>query len=223
MNCCGPEKTGLVDPAPLQKICLDFICFNLDLVCSKTPGSDPEDPDDIIDIELEQALSQINPEPPRTRERLKFLPDDNSLFLHAKLSEELLTRLSDLGKVDDLTLTLFDGSRTCLKKVRIDNASKLTHYGLQNFQNHNITDLEVSNLVQATINDLIGGLNPWTLENLKTLNVFNSTFVDGQKHTIVVALTQLRNLASLNVSGTEFNKSSLEMIMEVRRSNVIGE
>ena len=79
---------------------------------------------------------------------------------------------------------------------------------------HHLTELEVSNLVKATVNDLIQCLNPWTLSHLKMLNVSNSTFVDSQKHTIVVALSKLRNLTSLNVSGTEFNKTSLDMIMD---------
>ena len=46
------------------------------------------------------------------------------------------------------------------------------------------------------------------------MNVSNSTFVDAKKNTIVVALSKLRNLSSLNVSGTEFNRTSLEMIMD---------
>ena len=48
----------------------------------------------------------------------------------------------------------------------------------------------------------------------QSLNVSNSTFVDAKKNTIVVALSKLRNLTSLNVSGTEFNRTSLEMIMD---------
>ena len=48
----------------------------------------------------------------------------------------------------------------------------------------------------------------------QSLNVSNSTFVDAKKNTIVVSLSKLRNLSSLNVSGTEFNRTSLEMIME---------
>merc|ERR1712223_2344572 len=100
------------------------------------------------------------------------------------------------------------------KKVKIENASKLTVTGLQSLSYHNLTGLEVSNLVKATVNDLIQCLNPWTLESLKSLNVSNSTFVDAKKNTIVVALSKLRNLTSLNVSGTEFNRTSLEMIMD---------
>ena len=48
----------------------------------------------------------------------------------------------------------------------------------------------------------------------QSLNVSNSTFVDAKKNTIVVALSKLRHLTSLNVSGTEFNRTSLEMIMD---------
>lgn len=217
---------GLDNPQPLQRLCLDFICHNLDAICVKTCSEIAEevfeDSED-VDMDLNFALDQLHKkleakisqnEAAKRAERLHFNQEDDQILFHAKLSEELLLRLSDLGKINDLILTLFDGQKTCLKKVRIENASKLTEIGLQNLQHHNLTDLEVSNLVKATVNDLIQCLNSWTLENLKSLNVSNSTFVDAQKHTIVVALSKLTNLTSLNVSGTEFNKTSLEMIME---------
>jgi hypothetical protein len=77
-----------------------------------------------------------------------------------------------------------------------------------------MVELEVSGLVKATVTDLIGCLNDWTVLNLKVLNVSNSTFVDQNKYTIVMALSKLHNLTSLNVSGSEFNKTSLEMVIE---------
>ena len=105
----------------------------------------------------------------KLKEKLHFSSgvDDGQLLFHTKLSEELLQRLSELGLINDLVLTLFDGQKTCLKKVKIENASKLTVTGLQSLSYHNLTDLEISNLVKATVNDLIQSLNPWTLENLK--------------------------------------------------------
>jgi len=213
---------GLDNPEPLQRICLDFICKNLDSVCSRTSFTvEKEDVEsdtghDDIDMDLNFALDQlhkkleakISQNESKIKEKLHFSSgvDDGQLLFHTKLSE--------LGLINDLVLTLFDGQKTCLKKVKIENASKLTVTGLQSLSYHNLTDLEISNLVKATVNDLIQSLNPWTLENLKTLNVSNSTFVDAKKNTIVVALSKLRNLSSLNVSGTEFNRTSLEMIMD---------
>lgn len=241
MLSADPDFCGLDNPQPLQKICLDFICHNLDLVCYKTCINDENGQaskeaeeaskidDEIhedVDMDLNFALDQLHKkleakisqsESSRIHEKLHFTShnsEDADFVCHAKLSEEILRRLSDLNKIDDLVLTLFDGRKTCLKKVRIENASKLTENGLANLSNHNITDLEVSNLVKATVNDLIQCLNAWTLDNLKSLNVSNSTFVNAQKHTIVVALLKLPNLTSLNVSGTEFNKTSLDMVME---------
>ena len=228
MENSSETQVGRADPDLLQRICLDYICQNLDSIClrSTCPESEiPEDetgPSKEIVMDLEIALGQLHEKTnskfsecePLIPEKLEFLPDNDQLFLHSKLSEELLQRLSELGTIDDIIFTLFDGSKTCLRKVKIDNASKLTRYGLQNLYNHNLKDLEVSNMVKATVNDLIQCLNPWTLSNLKSLNVSNSTFVDNQKQTIVVALTKLRNLSSLNVSGTEFNTTSLDMILE---------
>ena len=53
-----------------------------------------------------------------------------------------------------------------------------------------------------------------TVEELKVLNVSNSTFVDANKHAIVVGISKLKNLSSLNVSGTEFNKTNLDMVID---------
>ena len=42
-----------------------------------------------------------------------------------------------------------------------------------------------------------------SLNNLRLLNVSNSTFMDSNKFCVVVALAKLRNLQVLNVSNTE--------------------
>ena len=173
---------GLENPEALQRICLDFICKNLDSVCVRTSFTvEKEDVEsdtghDDIDMDLNFALDQlhkkleakISQNESKIQEKLHFMSaEDDQLLFHTKLSEELLQRLSELGEINDLVLTLFDGQKTCLKKVKIENASKLTVTGLQSLSYHNLTDLEVSNLVKATVNDLIQCLNPWTLENLK--------------------------------------------------------
>ena len=186
----------LAIPEPLQRLCLDFICHNLDSVCVKQttlPSNDSEQTETeemIIEDDLNFALDQLHKKLTAkiietNHEKLNFVTSssDDCLF-HTTLSEELLQRLSDLGKINDLILTLFDGQKTSLKRVKIENASKLTALGLQSLSKHHLTELEVSNLVKATVNDLIQCLNPWTLSHLKMLNVSNSTFVDSQKHTI---------------------------------------
>ena len=180
---------GLDDPEPLQRICLDFICKNLESVCAKTSFKEDVESDtghDDIDMELNIALDQlhkkleakISQNEPKAQEKLHFSTAlasgayEDQLLFHTKLSEELLQRLSELGEINDLNLTLFDGQKTCLKRVKIENASKLTVIGLQTLSCHNLTDLEISNLVKATVNDLIQSLNPWTLEHLKVRMLF---------------------------------------------------
>ena len=181
---------------------------------------DEDESGEDVDIYLNLALdalhkkleAKISHNEIKTHEKLSFLSKD--VVFHVKLAEDLLTSLSDLEQINDLTLTLFDDEVMHLKKFKIDNASKLTESGLQVLHGHNLQELQISNLVKATVNDLIESLNDWTCDNLKLLNVSNSTFVDAQKHTVVVALSKLQNLTSLNVSGTEFNKNSLEMVMD---------
>ena len=53
-----------------------------------------------------------------------------------------------------------------------------------------------------------------SLQNLRLLNVSNSTFMDSNKFCVVVALAKLRNLQVLNVSNTEFSKNSLDLVVE---------
>ena len=55
----------------------------------------------------------------------------------------------------------------------------------------------------------------WTVANLKSLNVSNCSLVDPNKYTTkVLELTKLKCLTSLNVSGTNFNRKSLELVVE---------
>ena len=64
-----------------------------------------------------------------------------------------------------------------LSRVRITDASKLTTRGLRVLRDHNISDLEARGLARATITDLIGSLGDWTVANVRTFNVSESTFL----------------------------------------------
>jgi Zyg-11 family protein len=70
----------------------------------------------------------------------------------------------------------------------------------------------VTGLVRATVNDLVGCLGEWTLQNLRTLSVSHGTFLDMSKYCVVIALSKLRGLRSLDVSHTEFNRHGLELV-----------
>ena len=61
--------------------------------------------------------------------------------------------------------------------MRITDASKLTTRGLRVLRDHNISDLEARGLARATITDLIGSLGDWTVANVRTFNVAESTFL----------------------------------------------
>ena len=70
----------LDDPIPLQEAAVDYICDNIDSLCS-TVVSESGD------------------------ERLQFKEEE--IFFHTELSEQLLVKLCEKKKLDDLTLTLF--------------------------------------------------------------------------------------------------------------------
>ena len=100
--------------------------------------------------------------------------------------------------------------------MRLKDASKLSVKGLRTLKGHKIIELEALGLTHATVTDLIGCLGEWSLMNLRILNVTNSTFMDSNKHCVVVALSKLKNLQVLNVANTEFNKTSLVRMVPYR-------
>lgn len=59
-------------------------------------------------------------------------------------------------------------------------AGKLTTKGLRMLKGHKIRSLEAIGLT-VSVNDLIGCLGEWTLQNLRSLNVARSTFMAGSK------------------------------------------
>lgn len=176
-------------PGTLQDACLNFICDNIHDVCRST--SFPESADKL--------------------RRLTFSNLD--IHLHSNLSDELLCMLGERNKLTDETLLLFDNSHTCLRKVKIKRAS-VTTKGLRVLKPHWIVELEAIGLKNVTVNDLVGCLGEWTLQNLKSLNVMHSSFINWDRFCVVVSLTKLRSLQTLNVSHTEFNKHGLDIITE---------
>lgn len=175
-------------PNSLQEYCVDFVCENLSAVCDVQCSSD------------EQSK--------------RYVFKDSDLHFHCGLSERLLRVLCHKNLLDNQTLALFDASRTTLSHVRIFNASSLTTEALRILRSHKISRLEAIGLQNITVNDLIGCLGEWTLQNLRWLNVANSTFINSSKFCVVVSLSKLRSLETLNVSCTEFNKHGLEIVME---------
>ena len=70
----------LDDPIPLQEACVDYICDNIDNLCTSVLADNGD-------------------------QKLQFKEED--MFFHTELSEQLLVKLCEKKKLDDLTLTLF--------------------------------------------------------------------------------------------------------------------
>ncbi|XP_071119076.1 protein zyg-11 homolog B-like [Haliotis cracherodii] len=174
-------------PISLQNCCVDFICDNLTALC---------------DVQTSLDTNQT-----------KYSFKDADAYFHSNLSEQLMASLCDKGRLNDETLALFDPNVTTLRRVSIKDA-QVTTKGLRVFKSHRISELEITGLKSVTVNDIFSCLGEWTLSNLRVLNVSNSTFLNSAKFCVVVSLSKLRNLQSLNVSHTEFNKHGLEIIAE---------
>ncbi|KAK0177397.1 hypothetical protein PV328_001455 [Microctonus aethiopoides] len=222
-------------PTSLQELCLDFICDNVLALCEVQPsdgggageincgetstafnavderaGNCSNDGRDILAIKP-LLNSLVNNSTCGAVTRLSF--KDPDVFLPAQISERLLSSLCEKKALSDLTITLFDSKTTRLRHVRLKDASSLSAKGLKILKQHQIVGLEVSGL-KITINDLIGCLGEWSLQNLRSLNVAKGSFIDCSRVCVFMSLSKLRALRTLNVSGTEFNRHGLEIIVE---------
>ena len=119
LEICVPQD----HPDSLQKQCLNFVCLNLEQICVKTtiPANAEEHThiDDELDLEISDALKVLHKRlkakietESKVVERLEF-PDE--VLLHIELSEELLKLLNDSDRINDVTMTIFDGEKTRLK------------------------------------------------------------------------------------------------------------
>ncbi|KAK8773724.1 hypothetical protein V5799_011742 [Amblyomma americanum] len=150
---------------------------------------------------------------PERQWRCSYSFRDPEVFFHREVSQQVLETLSARGLLTDSILTLFDSRFTRLQRVRINNAASVTTRGLRVLRSHKLTELEATGLSRVTVNDLIGCLGDWTLAHLRLLNVARTAFTSS-KFCVVVALSKLRGLTTLNVSGTEFNRHGLDIVAQ---------
>ncbi|KAL3887085.1 hypothetical protein ACJMK2_027041 [Sinanodonta woodiana] len=182
-------------PKSLQQCCLDFICNNLDVLCQEIP--------------LPRSIN------------VKLAFKNSDVFLTDAISEEFLKTLCEKKKLNDETFALFDSNFMNLKRVYIKDA-QLSAAGLRILKTQQIVQLEVSGLGNVTVNDVIGSLGQWTLNNLKTLHVSNLKFINTPNKMGVgsylntadldVNIGSLRSLKYLDVSNTELNALGLNII-----------
>ncbi|XP_011052642.1 PREDICTED: protein zyg-11 homolog B-like isoform X4 [Acromyrmex echinatior] len=223
-------------PRSLQEVCIDFICGNLLGLCeihfsdntqvsSNTLSSSSVsvlDQQDICTLNSNSTEVAFDTATGRTSSndasfssptRLTFKYPD--AFLPAEISEQLLSNLCEKNTLSDLTITLFDSKTTRLRHVRLKDASTLSAKGLSVLKQHKVIDLIVNGL-KITVNDLISCLGDWSIQNLRSLSVAKGSFMDFSRQRMVdiATLNKLKALHTLNVSGTEFNKHGLDIVVE---------
>ncbi|XP_014612203.1 PREDICTED: protein zyg-11 homolog B-like [Polistes canadensis] len=214
-------------PRSLQEVCIDFICDNVLTLCEvhlddtneHSSGSfSPTTYDQVRCIfsksssETSVPICTLSNDVSRSLPtRLSFKHPD--IFLPTAISELLLSNLCERKTLSNLTITLFDSKSTRLRHVKLKDASTLSAKGLKFLKQHKIVDLVVNDL-KVTVNDLISCLSDWSLQNLRSLSVAKGSFMDCSRYCVVVTLSKLRALHTLNVSGTEFNKHGLEIVVE---------
>ena len=119
-------------PSRLYESCLNFICQNLDLLCEL--------------LDLKEAAQNS------TKKSKKLVFRDQNIRFNHIVSEDILERLCDLGKLNDLTISLFIGVQTCFKNVRIKNAYISKESVKLLLRQHQIDELFINN-IQINSND----------------------------------------------------------------------
>ncbi|CAK9803538.1 Protein zyg-11 homolog B [Anthophora plagiata] len=196
-------------PRSLREVCIDFICNNILGLCEVHLGDTGEHSPNSSDPTTCTRASNDGSSSSATR--LSFRHSD--AFLPAEISEQLLSNLCEKKTLCDLTITLFDSKSTRLRHVQLKDASTLSAKGLKILKQHKVIHLVVNGL-KITVNDLISCLGDWSLQNLQSLSVAKGSFMDCSRYCVIVTLSKLRALHTLNVSGTEFNKHGLEIVVE---------
>lgn len=176
-------------PNSLEDLCLDTICDNI-----------------LIYVKLERSSDSTK------GKRYHFA--DPELFLFKELSEKLLAKFIEKNILCDALMFIFNEKNTKLTTVKLKNCNKITQNGLQVLKQHKILDLECVNLKNICIGNIIDCLNEYSTKNIITVNFSKCSFIDIQRHSLMVKITNFKNLRALNLSYTELNQHSLRMICE---------
>uniref|UniRef100_A0A8D8YI04 Protein zyg-11 homolog B n=2 Tax=Cacopsylla melanoneura TaxID=428564 RepID=A0A8D8YI04_9HEMI len=176
-------------PQSLKDVCIDFICDNVQALVQKDPSVEP------VGKQNELVYSNDN------------------MFLPQTISEQLLTTLSAKNQLNDFTMGMFDHKHCTLSEIYLPDAKNLTTRGLRKLKQHKICAIKVFEM-KVAVNDLIGCLGEWTLNNLKCLNVTDSSFLQKNYCFIIIPISKLKSLHTLNVRCTEFNNHGLEIVVE---------
>lgn len=202
-------------PATLEDLCLDAIC------------------DKILNV-FELYYETVEETGNFRVVHKKFRFKDSDIFLFNEISEKLLAKFGEKNLLCNSTLNLFSEKNTRLRNVKIKNSKKVTAEGLKILKQHKIVDLDCINLKNISISKILGTclaggmvldvfvtidsfsdcLGSWSISNITNLNLSKCSFVDSSGHSLMVKLTNFKNLRSLNVSYTELNQQSLQMICE---------
>ncbi|XP_015836544.1 protein zyg-11 homolog isoform X2 [Tribolium castaneum] len=172
-------------PNSLEDLCLDTICDNI-----------------LIYVKLDHT---------NAGKRYKFADPD--LFLFKELSEKLLGKFLEKNILCDALMFIFSEKNTKLSTVKLKNC-KVTQNGLEILKQHKILDLECVNLKNVCIGNIIDCLNEHSIRNMTNVNFAKCSFIDVQRHSLMVKITQFKNLRSLNLAYTELNQHCLNMICE---------
>ena len=181
----------------LYALCLDYVCHNLKILCEPAVTSQKHVP--------------------------KWRFKDNASRFNHIVSADLFERLNEHEKLDDKSIHLFSNTQTCLKRLKIKNA----HLSIESLQlvlkQHQINEIALINMSfgkeavtptngnALTINGLVGSLNDWSVEHLKSLNLSRNISLFGS---IITNFKHFKHLLKLNVSHTSFSNQSLDVITQ---------
>lgn len=197
---------GITSISSLYTKCLHFVCHHLDILCENANKT------------LSQQINGTK------HQRLQF-KDKVSNFNHI-ISQDLLEKLNELGKLNDKTISLFCNTQTCLKKFKIKNASLSKESIKMVLKRHQLNEIIFNNITfepesptaspgsnVMSVTELVDSFNEWSFQNLKSLNLArnNDFFYLGATLT---NFKRFKHLKALNVSNTSFSNQSLDIVTD---------
>lgn len=141
----------------------------------------------------------------------------NSYRVGRPICEEILQIFQRKYRISDrvLNLKIFQGNINQLSTIKLHDASGLSVCGLKFLKHHNIRRLQLAHLpAKCTVNELVDCLSDWSKENMEVFSVRYCSFSKFNKACLILSLTALTNVHTLDVSNTDFNNHGLEIITE---------
>lgn len=146
---------------------------------------------------------------------IKYILNENDIFLPQILSEKLLYLLNDeeIGITDE-SLQIFLPEKTSLRYIKVHGNHIKEKSSLLNLLHHKITWIEIEYFKSFAIKECLSGFYSEYLTHLNISGcIINSKYVKNGEESSINFLRNFKNLSSLDVSFTNFDDKNLQYLV----------